>query len=115
MGWRLWLIGFLALASSSCGERGQSKSLTDPNWYEGGNLHRATAAEWDTASSSNQLATAADWSVTALGTSRAQALGWDGIRLHAEQIVFCVNEAIANGPRDQPVSEVAAGCVALLR
>lgn len=40
--------------------RGAS-SATEPKWYEGGTLHRATGAEWRHASAANRLATAADW------------------------------------------------------
>ena len=83
-------------------------------WYEGGNLHRATAAEWASASASNRLATAGDWSVAILGENRVQQMGMNGLRAYARQLVNCVSEAVSGGPRNQAVSEVAAACGILM-
>jgi hypothetical protein len=108
------IVGLLAFALVSCGGGTETTAPMDTNWYEGGTLHKATAAEWSSASSGNQLATAADWSATMLGESRVREMGLDGLRSYAQQMVACVNAAISDGPSNQAISEVAAGCGILL-
>ncbi|MDY7001613.1 MAG: hypothetical protein SVS15_07515, partial [Thermodesulfobacteriota bacterium] len=48
----IFFISVLSPLTVNCGE-----------WYEGGNLHRATVEEWNNASYSNKIATSADWVV----------------------------------------------------
>lgn len=108
------LVGLLAFAIVSCGGGTETTAQMDTKWYEGGTLHKATAAEWSSASPSNQLATAGDWSAIILGETRVRELGLDGLRSHAQQMVACVNTAISDGPSNQAVSEVAAGCSILM-
>jgi hypothetical protein len=86
----------------------------DQEWYEGGTLHKATAAQWAAASSSNRLATAGDWSATKLGESRVRQLGMNGLRSYAQQLVNCVNEATSDGPSNQTVGGIAAACAILM-
>jgi hypothetical protein len=52
-------------------------------WYKGGTLHRATTAEWASASASTRLATAGDRSVAILGERRVQQLGKNGVSAYA--------------------------------
>jgi hypothetical protein len=108
------LVGLLAFAIVSCGGGTETTAQMDTKWYEGGTLHKATAAEWSSASPSNQLETAGDWTAIILGETRVRELGLDGLRSHAQQMVACVNTAISDGPSNQAVSEVAAGCSILM-
>ena len=66
----LGLIIFAILAVGSVDNSGksggsirhtESRDLSSTKWFQGGNLHKATVAEWKNASYQNKLATSADW------------------------------------------------------
>jgi hypothetical protein len=80
-------------------------------WYEDGTLHGATASEWLSASYQNRLATAADF----LAYSKAAA-NMNELKVKAISLERCITEAI-NDPRlhEQKISEIAAGCIILLK
>lgn len=88
--------------------------IDSQSWYEGGTLHNATLRSWQRGSSRNQLATAADWAVHILGRATVYQIGMSGVRLHANNLVICINRAATPAMLDQPVSELAAACAILL-
>lgn len=84
----------------------------EPAWYDGGDLHRATLAEWKAATEHNRLATAGDF-VAKL--SKLDDL--EKLRTMAEKLVACLDEASAGAGKkkdDKAVSEIAATCYILL-
>ena len=83
-------------------------------WYKGGSLHRAMAAEWNSATPANRLATAGDWSAAMLGEACVRRMGLGGVREYAQKLVICVSEAVPDGPSNLVVSEIAAACFILM-
>lgn len=84
----------------------------EPAWYDGGDLHRATLAEWIAATEHNRLATAGDF-VAKL--SKLDDL--EKLRTMAERLMACLDEASAGAGKendDKAVSEIAATCYILL-
>ena len=82
---------------------------TVTEWYEGGTLQRATALEWNRATHRNRMASAADWASAVL-LSIDQPVNMDGLRLYADSLVRCVNEAVRDGPDSLQLTQVAAIC-----
>jgi hypothetical protein len=94
----------------STSEPTASVPIEKKEWYEGGNLHRASLREWKTATYENKLATSADM-VAKLKkfTSTVE------MKAAAVELEQCVSK-VAEGPEAerQPVSEVAAACALLM-
>lgn len=79
-------------------------------WYEGGTLHKARAAQWHRATERNRLARSADFVAAAKAASNMREL-----RERAEAVEACVSEAtVDESSREMLVSEVAAACLILL-
>lgn len=96
-------------------------------WYNGGNLHRATVAEWRKASYENRLATAADWFV---GITQAHNIEMQKkmealpgaeylkqLKISATKLELCVSDATASIPGHKDIyaptdsiAQVAAIC-----
>lgn len=98
--------------------RYSKKSTAAPkisNWYAGGNLHKATVAEWKESSASNRLATAADWVAANLKSEGRQVGDISELRAPALALERCVSEAaLANGMEEVKVTELAAACLIIL-
>ncbi len=97
---------------------GSNKSYNEVRWYSGGNLHRETLHEWQTATFSNKLATAADMAIS-IGSIEKQVRDsgdMDTIRPYANDLVACIDE-MSKGKQSQnvKVSEAAASCLVLMK
>ncbi|MBA7637613.1 hypothetical protein ES703_45259 [subsurface metagenome] len=56
------LLVLVCLVAGPCSRNaGPARGSSSIQWVQGGNLHKATIAEWKNASYQNKLATAADW------------------------------------------------------
>ena len=80
-------------------------------WYQGGTLHKATVAEWNTATSENKLATCADFMAKYDNT-----VGIDILRDRAGELLICLDEALKALPADSSdeVAQYAAGCTLIM-
>jgi len=92
-----------------------SSSSSKKQWFQGGNLHNATVAQWKGATYQNKLATAADW---------LAATKWKGylkssddfvkIKVKAQMLVNAVDEVITVKQTDSlQVNEIAATIITL--
>lgn len=77
-------------------------------WYVGGTLHSATVAEWRAADQRNKLATAADWAAQGFDTVA-------GLKEKATELLDCVEEAAKAVSDTDTVTDLAVGCVILLK
>lgn len=71
-------------------------AVSSEKWFEGGNLHKATIAQWKTATYRNKLATASDW----LGASKWKGhlkspRDFDRLKAKAEKLVVEVDAGVA--------------------
>lgn len=84
-------------------------------WYQGGNLHDGTLADWRTATASNRLATAADFATGALGDARIRAMGSASeLRPYAAALMTCIDGVAADSQVNLRTVEVAAACFMLM-
>ena len=115
----LGLLLFLILAVGSVDDSGESGGSTRPygssstQWFQGGNLHKATIAEWKNASYQNKLATAADWlSATKWKGHLTSPDDFDRLKFKAQMLVNSVDEVIAGQQVDYlQVAEIAVALV----
>lgn len=84
------------------------------DWYAGGNLHRANAGQWQSATPANRLATASDWTARILGEQNVREIGLTGLKGYSQNMSDCVTQATSGGPPNLSVSEVAAACAILM-
>jgi len=92
-----------------------SAMAQEREWYEGGNLHKATLAQWAAGSTSNRLATAADFAV-AMSENKKQPFSSLKQAMSASlSLADCLDE-VAQEPaaKTQKASQVAATCWILL-
>lgn len=85
-------------------------SVAQAQWFMGGTLHNATAAQWTAASADNRLATAGDWTARLIGDDRAMELGPDGVRPLAQQLESCITRSAPQSSRNARADEIAAAC-----
>lgn len=86
-------------------------------WYQGGDLHGATVAQWHAADARNRLATAADMTTATLGVDRLKAAGgWSAARKYSTDLVTCIDKGTAGIPSiaQQDVASYAAMCAAMM-
>jgi hypothetical protein len=89
-------------------------------WYEGGTLHGATAAQWQEASHENKLATCADW-LAFLYSNNKLALSvtnMDELKPYAQELTVCLDTSL-EGLTSEEVGnngavELSLMCVALM-
>ncbi|MGE3725211.1 MAG: hypothetical protein AB7I41_06645 [Candidatus Sericytochromatia bacterium] len=83
-------------------------SKLDLYWYQGGNLHRATWADWQKATIQNRLATATDYlkKLREQGIFVARIRGLDEYRPWAAALVDCMEWKYAqeNGPQPEAMA-----------
>ncbi len=84
-------------------------------WYQGGNLHKATIAQWKNASSQNKLATAADWLTgTKWKGHLTSPADFDRLKSKAQMLANAVDGSTAGLPVDYLLSaEIAVTILAL--
>ena len=83
-------------------------------WYVGGTLHKATIAEWRTATAANKLATCSDF-VAKIRLDKGIAYNEQEIKVQAYELVSCIDAAIVDVEVDNwKVSEMAVTCLVLL-
>ena len=90
-------------------------------WYEGGTLQKATVADWQQATASNQLATSADF-IASLSSvpdiSAVNATVQADIKKRATDLKDCINQSIgeqADMEQDKPVSHLVVMCTIMKR
>ena len=98
--------------------REPTKSQNAVKWYEGGTLHKNTAAEWVTASDRDRLATSADFASTLLRQSTAWSSieSLDDVRSYALAMKECIDASYYPQPIVPTMSnaEAAAACWVLM-
>lgn len=93
-------------------------SLNLPSkWFQNGNLHKATIAEWKNASYQNKLATAADWlAATKWKGHLASPDDFDRLKSKAQMLVNAVDKvttAITVDHDHEQVTHIAAALITL--
>lgn len=89
-------------------------------WYEGGNLHRATVKMWQDASYNNRLATSADWFVS-ITRSHNPALQQEmdnlsnnqylsNLKKFSVQLEKCVSDIAVHYNNSEKIAEIASIC-----
>lgn len=95
-----------------------SSSYAGDKWYENGNLHKKTIADWKNATDSNKLATSADM---ALASPKIKALvkksgNVDTLKPYAFGLKTCIDKATVDKKTNKmKVTEVAAACIILMK
>ena len=84
-------------------------------WFQGGNLHRATVVQWENASYQNKLATASDWLVATRWKEHLTSPDdFDRLKLKAQMLVNAVDEVIAGQEVDSlRIAEISAALINL--
>jgi len=100
------------------------------NWYDGGNLHKAGAMDWQKATHANKLATCSDflaalWQKKSLKPSLMSAIhSTDDMRVLSEELVRNMDEALSKEKnkrknemmyKNQTVSEIAAMLLIMMK
>ena len=114
----LALTCLLALAVGSTDGGGEksgtsSSSSSSKKWYQGGNLHNATYAQWKGATYQNKLATAADWLAAIKWKGHLNSKDdFDKLKVKAHMLVEAVDGSInvddAGSLDSMNITEVAA-------
>ena len=73
----------------------QKESSSLKQWYEGGNLHKATVLQWEKATYQNKLATAADWLAATKWKDNLNTINdFNKLKAKADILVKAVDESI---------------------
>ncbi|MHA1336274.1 MAG: hypothetical protein ACTSPW_11090 [Promethearchaeota archaeon] len=114
------LVCLLALAVGSTDGGGEksgrsSGSSSSKQWYQGGNLHKATVAQWKGATYQNKLATAADWLVATKWKGYLKSPDdLDKLKVKAQMLVNAVDEVVTVKQMDSlQVNEIAAAIITM--
>jgi hypothetical protein len=104
---------FLFSNNSENDEPGQHSYATDA-WFNGGNLHTATVAQWKSASYKNKLATAGDYlSATLWKNSLNSTNDFEKLKIKANELVSGIDYVItAQGTDDIKINEIAGTIIA---
>jgi hypothetical protein len=99
--------------SSTSGSSSSSKQ-----WFQGGNLHNATVAQWKSATYRNKLATAADWLAATKWKGHLNSQGdFDRLKVKAQMLVSAIDKVVAGKEMDQlgsmKVNEISASIVTM--
>ena len=108
----------LAVGSTDNGEEksGTTSSFSlSKQWFQGGNLHNATVAQWKGATYQNKLATAADWLASTKWEGYLKSSDdFDNIKVKAQMLVNAVDGAVAAKQTDSlQVAEIAAAIITM--
>jgi len=111
----IFAVGSVDDSSESGGSAGSTRprGSSSTQWFQGGNLHSATVAQWKNASYKNKLATASDWLVATRWKGHLTSPDdFDRLKLKARMLVKAVDEVIAGQQADYlKVAEIAAALV----
>ncbi len=93
-------------------------STSSKKWFQGGNLHKATLAQWKSATYQNKLATASDWlSATKWKGHLNSPSDFDKIKVKAQMLVRAVDKVVAGKEMEQldfmKANEIAAALVTM--
>ena len=93
-------------------------STSSRKWFQGGNLHNATLAQWKSATYQNRLATAADWlAVTRWKGHLNSPSDFDKLKTKAQILVRAVGRVVAGREMDQlgfmRITEIAAALITM--
>ena len=88
-------------------------SLSYAQWYNGGNLHKATTKQWLNATYENKLATSADWAITAPVIKKyVQSSGsMSALQPYAIWLMSCVNAAAPSPQAPKKIVNIASLCL----
>ncbi len=83
--------------------------LSSKQWFKGGNLHKATVAQWKRATYQNKLATAADWLVVTKWKGYLNSpADFDKIKVKAKMLVDAVDTVVTvKNTESLQVTEIA--------
>ncbi|MCH7974560.1 MAG: hypothetical protein IH949_11885 [Bacteroidetes bacterium] len=116
----LVLISLLIMAAGSMDNGGEksgtsSRSSSSKQWFQGGNLHNATVAQWKGATYQNKLATAADWLAATKWKGHLKSpADFDKLKVKAQMLVDAVDEVVTVKKTDLlQVTELAAAIVTM--
>jgi len=92
------------------GRSAKSDGSSSTPWFQGGNLHKATIAEWKNASYQNKLATAADWLAATKWKGHLKSTDdFERIKSKAQMLANAVDESTAGLPADHlKAADIAA-------
>jgi hypothetical protein len=98
-----------------------TSQTSDPAWYSGGTLHKATARQWLEATTQNQLATASDWVLTSK-QQKAKVMAAAGdmslVLPSADKLRQCINGALRRHSdlyANMPAADIAVTCLITLK
>lgn len=116
----LALFGLIIIATGCTDDGGgktgtSSISSSSRQWFQGGNLHNATIAQWKGATYQNKLATAADWlAATKWNGYLKSPEDFDRLKVKAQMLVSAVDEVVNVKEMDSlQVTEIAASIISL--
>ncbi len=92
-----------------------SSSSSSEQWFQGGTLHGATAAQWKSGTYQNKLATAADWLAATIWKGHLKSPSdFDRVKVKAQMLVTAVDEVVAGEQPDSlQASEIAAALITM--
>ena len=84
-------------------------------WFQGGNLHKATVAQWKGATYKNKLATAADWLAANQWKGHLKTTNdFEKIKVKAQMLVNAVDEVVTVKQTDfLQAAEIAAAIMTM--
>ena len=90
-------------------------TTSSKQWFQGGNLHNATVAQWKSATYKNKLATASDWLAATKWKGHLNSPDdFDKIKVKAQMLVKAVDEVVTVKQTDSmQVNEIAAAIVTM--
>jgi len=111
----LVLAFLLALALGSSDDNGSNTTSSSPQWFQGGNLHNATVAQWKSATYQNKLATASDWLAVTKWKGYLNSPGdFNKVKAKAQMLVKAVDEVVAQKETNSmKVNEIAAAIITM--
>ena len=102
-------------SGSSSRTSNNSQPITSKQWFRGGSLHNATAAQWKSATYQNKLATAADWLTSTKWKGHLKSPNdFNKIKVKSRVLVNAVDEVVTVKKIDSlQVNEIAAAIITM--
>ncbi len=109
---------FSSFDTPSTTSSNSTSSTSSRKWFQGGNLHNATLAQWKSATYQNKLATASDWlTATKWKGHLNSSSDFDKIKVKAQMLVRAVDKVVSGKEMDQldfmKANEIAAALVTM--
>ena len=91
-------------------------ALAAEKWYEGGNLHKSSPAEWKKSSHKNKMATAADWVLSRPSILKKvkRSGNIDTGKSYATELVVCIDTSLEGVDVGGSTAEISAACMVLM-